>query len=653
MKSFHRILILLLALFLVESNQLSAKINFPDVFANNMVLQRGINVPVWGKSDVAKMLTIDFAGFKTTATVNEQGDWMARLPMLKAGGPYVMKIYAQQDTITFSNVMVGDVWLASGQSNMQMALSWGVNNKEEEIKNANYPNIRFLSVANDLNNKPQADISGGQWLECTPASVKEFSALAYFFARQINKEIGVPIGIINSSWGGTDIQVWMSAEALKILPAYKDTLPKIIAQTGDFSNGYEQFEKTNKLRDSLISISNTGIKQKVFGVKYDDSSWKSMSLPCKFSEYKIENYFGYVWFRKHIQLTEKGKDLLLNLGEVNNENIAFFNDVEIKKNGTGSNIAYTIPAKLLKDGDNVISLRVLGRWAVGGFNSPKELIYIESADASVRISLANEWKYNEKIEPTTPNWLEYYNYPTFIYNAKIAPLIPFGLKGVIWYQGENNSKMPEGYANYFSLLVNDWRTRWGQGYLPFVFGQLSNYRLPTKLPTESKIAVLREEQAKGLTLPNTALVATIDLGLADGDVHFKNKQKCGQRFANAALGLVYDKNTAYKNPIYKSMKVEGNKIRIQFENSSNGFMTKDKAAPTCFAIAGADNAFVWAKASIEGSEIVVWSEQISAPVNVRYGWADNPEVNLYSSAGLPVLPFRTGSHCATEKSKQL
>jgi sialate O-acetylesterase len=303
---------------------------------------------------------------------------------------------------------------------------------------------------------------------------------------------------------------------------------------------------------------------------------------------------------------------------------------------------YTIPTKLLKNGDNVISLRVLGRWAVGGFNSPKELIYIESADQSVHLSLANEWKFNEKIEPTTPLWFEYYNYPTFIYNAKIAPLIPYGLKGVIWYQGENNSKMPEGYGNYFSLLVNDWRTRWGQGYLPFVFGQLSNYRLPTPLPAESKIAVLRDEQAKGLALPNTAMVANIDLGLADGDVHFKNKQECGKRFANAALGLVYDKNRAYKNPIYKSMKVEGNKIRIVFENSSNALMTNDKAAPKCFAIAGADNAFVWAKASIEGSEMVVWSEQITAPVSVRYAWADNPEVNLYSSDGLLVLPFRTG-----------
>jgi sialate O-acetylesterase len=525
-KTHSALLFLFLILISVQILSAGNKIKLPAVFSSNMVIQRDINAPVWGKSEAGKVVTIDFAGYQTMATVSANGSWMARLPILSAGGPYILKIYSGNDTVRFTNVLVGDVWLASGQSNMQMALSWGVNNKEEEIKNATYPEIRFLSVANDLNNKPQDDISGGTWMECNPASVRDFSAVGYFFARQIQREINVPIGIINSSWGGTDIQVWMSRESLETIPFYKDTLPKIIAATGDFSKGYEQFEKTNKLRDSIIDRSSEGIRQKVFTPKYDDQDWKTMTLPCRWSDYGIKNYFGYAWFRKHIQLSEsdKSKDFTLNLGSVLLDNIAYFNGKEIKKLGSGANVAYTIPAKSVVQGDNVITIRVLGRWAVGGFNGPADLIYLESADKSFHVSLANDWKYNEKIEPATPPWIEYYNYPTFIYNAKIAPLIPFGLKGILWYQGENNTKNPAGYDQYFSLLINDWRTRWGQGYLPFVFAQLSNYNLRTDKPQESKIAQIRESQASGLQILNTAMVINIDLGLEDGDVHFRKNR---------------------------------------------------------------------------------------------------------------------------------
>ena len=642
MKKLYSTLIFLLFIA-IQNLSAGNKLKIPAVFGSNMVIQREINAPIWGKSTTGNEVIIDFGGYKTITTVSENGTWMARLPILPAGGPYVLTINAGHDTICFTNVMVGDVWLASGQSNMQMALSWGVNNKEEEIKNATYPEIRFLSVANDLNNKPQDDISGGTWMECNPASVKDFSAVAYFFARQIHHEINVPIGIINSTWGGTDIQAWMSREALETIPPYQDILPKIIAETSDFSNGYEQFEKTNRLRDSIVDNSFVGIHQKAFAPKYADQDWKIMTIPCRWSDYGIKNYYGYVWFRKHIKLSGlfKPKDLMMNLGDVSNENIAWFNGIEINKLGSGANVAYKIPAKLVIPGDNVISLRVLGRWAIGGFNSPADLIYLESTGKSIHLSLANEWKYNEKIEPTTSPWIEYYNYPTFIYNAKIAPIIPYGLKGILWYQGENNTKNSLGYDQFFSLMVNNWRNRWGQGYLPFIFAQLSNCNMRTDKPQESKIALIREAQASGLNTPNTAMVINIDLGLEDGDVHFKNKQDCGKRFADAALGLVYGQNAPYRNPIYKSMNVEGNKIRIKFENTAGGLITDDQTAPKSFAICSADHQFVWANSKIEGNEIVVWNDQVSRPVAVRYAWADNPNCNLYNAEGLPVSPFRT------------
>jgi sialate O-acetylesterase len=643
-KSYSAILFLILIAIPIQNLSAGNRLKISAVFGSNMVIQRGINIPVWGTSDAGKAITIDFAGYKTSATIDENGSWSARLPVLNAGGPFTMKVYTGTDTVTFTNVLVGDVWLASGQSNMQMALSWGVNNKEEEIKNANYPQIRFFAVANDLNNIPQTDITGGQWLECNSTSVIDFSAVGYFFARQIHKELNVPVGIINSSWGGTDIQAWMSKEALQSIPLYKDTLPEIIAGTGDFSNGYEQFDETNKLRDSIVGKSSIGIKQKVFANEYADQDWKTMSIPCKWSNYGIKNYYGYVWFRKDIKLPEVdiAKDFILNLGDVSNENIAYFNGTEIQKLAIGTNIAYSIPAKLVNPGNNLISLRILGRWAIGGFNSPAKFIYLETADKSVHISLASKWKYNEKIEPITAEWIEYYNFPTFIYNAKIAPIIPYGLKGILWYQGENNTKKPQGYVQLFSLLINDWRTRWGQGYLPFIFAQLSNYGIRSDSPQESSAALIREAQASCLNLPNTAMVVNIDLGLDDGDVHFKNKQECGERFADAALGMVYGKNILYQSPVYKAMRVEGKKIRIKFENIPGGLITDDLAAPASFAIAGANNQFVWASAKIEGDEVVVWSDPIAEPIAVRYGWADNPDCNLYSAKGLPVAPFRTG-----------
>lgn len=623
--------------FLIIPHILFAQqLTVPKVFGNNMVVQRGINIPVWGKSTVGSKITIEFASTKTLATANAEGKWTARLPILSAGGPYVLKIYSDSDTLKFS-----DVWLASGQSNMQMAVGWGIDHQEEELKSANYPDIRLFTVGNDLNNKPQDDIPAGSWLPCTPETVKDFSAIGYFFARQIQSEINVPIGIIHSSWGGTDIQPWISADALQTQPLYKDTLPKIITQTGDFSNGYEASEKVNKHRDSIIATSNIGIKTKVFALRYNDDTWKTLLIPTKWKNYGIENYYGYVWFRKHICLKSTSKELTLNLGMVSHDNIAYFNGKELKKTGGSSITSYKVPSGLLKKGNNVITLRVLGRWGVGGFEGPTDRMNLASADSSTLIYLADDWKYNQKIEPETTPWVEYTGYPSFIYNAKIAPIIPFGLKGILWYQGENNTKKPEGYAEYFSLLVNDWRIRFGQGYLTFIYGQLSNFNFRLNQPVESKIAQLRDEQTKGLALYHTAMVCNIDAGKEDGDVHFTNKQLSAKRFADAALGMVYGKDVVYKTQIYKSSKIQGKYIHILFNNVENRLMTNDGKNPISFAIAGSDGKFVWANAKISENEIIVWNDDVPTPKQVRYAWADNPEVNLYTTEGQPVSPFNT------------
>lgn len=639
----HRFLISVVVIFNIFNNGLLAEksLAVARIFGNNMVLQREINAPVWGSGTAGDIVSVEIDGHIRKAKVNKLGKWMIRLPKLKAGGPYVLKAYNRHDKIEFKNVLVGDVWLASGQSNMQMSLSWGVNNMDEEIRNAIYPAIRFFTVANDLDNKPQADISGGSWTACTPESVKDFSAIGYFFARQISAQLNVPIGILNSTWGGTDIQAWMSEKSLQSIPKYNDILAKIITQTGDFSLGYEQFATTNKLRDSIIENSSIGFKTHVFAPEYNDSKWNKINIPCTWNDVGLRNFYGYVWLRKHIVLKENDKELLLNLGDIAHENRAFVNGFELQKLGNGANVAYIVPTKSLKIGDNLIALQILGRWAVGGFASRAEFLHLTSADKSTFIKLADEWKYNENIEPKTPEWIEFYNYPSFIYNAKIAPIIPYGLKGILWYQGENNAKNPVGYANYFSLLVNDWRKRWKEGNVPVIYGQLSNCKMRLDQPADSKIALLRNEQVKGLELPNTAMVINIDLGLADGDVHFTNKQEAAMRFANTAMGFVYRKKIAYKSPVFKSFSISANQISVKFLNTYGALKSLDDKPLKGFAIACEDKIFVWAHAKIEGNKVVVWNNVIKNPKYVRYGWADNPECNLYNAHKLPVIPFRT------------
>jgi sialate O-acetylesterase len=634
----------LLFLFLNPNLKVSASLRLPKIFGNNMVLQRNTNIAIWGWSTPKTSVIIEFAGHSTFASVNEKGKWMARLPEEVAGGPFIMKIFGEEkDSVIFKNVMVGEVWLASGQSNMTWAMGWGIDNKDEEISMANNPNIRIFTVADDLNNYPQDDITGGKWEECNPANAPGFSATAYFFAAELQKKLNVPVGIIHSSWGGTNIESWMSIESIKTFPVFSSSVPEIIKKTGNFENGYETFNADNIKRDSILKSSTVGIDLKIYNPGYNDSDWATMNLPCKWSDYGIQNFYGYCWFRKTIEIpaSAKGKDLILSLGEICCDNICYFNGKKVDVAEKNSITSYKIPGKLVKTGKNLICLQILGRWGVGGFKSPENLIYIEDSLKSFHLSLATGWKYNNKIEPQTPEWNEYYNYPTFIYNAKIAPLVPYSIKGILWYQGENNTSRAEQYKSLFPALINDWRMRWSEGYLPFIFAQLANYGSRSEVPAESNVAELREAQTEGLKYLNTAMVVNIDLGRADDDVHFRNKKECGRRFALAAMGLVYFQDIEFSGPAYQSMSIEENKIRIRFLHADSGLKTSSNEPVKSICIAGKDGVFVWAEAKVEGNTLVVWNNKIEHPVAVRFGWADNPECNLYNTEGLPAAPFRT------------
>lgn len=633
---------LFLAMFLFQVFA-QAQIHLPKVFGDGMVLQRGIKIPLWGNSTPGGVITAEMGNEKVTTKADQEGKWKVYLPKFKAGGPYDLKIYEKGklgEGIVLSGVLIGDVWLASGQSNME----WQVQQAKDaskEIANANFPQIRFLMVEQDKQLEPLSDIRAGKWKVCDTTNVKDFSAVAYFFARKIHIDHNVPVGIIQSTWGGTPVEAWTSRDMLLTSP---------ITREKTLSNDTLTLDREDFVKDSLnwiriweIVYNPQNNADKIFSdSEYDDAGWTKIDMPNMLKDFGIGNYDGMVWLRKKISLPESfaGKDLTINLGHPEMNYSLYFNGKEICKNVWNSNNthAYTIPANLAQHGDNTIAVRVAMLWGGGGLNPPADDLYI--TDSISRISLAGEWLYKKDLETAFPKIHNYQYYPTVLFNAMINPLIPYGIKGFIWYQGESNATAAYDYRKLFPMLIKDWRQRWRQGNLPFLYVQLANFNQVQSIPVESEWAELREAQTLTLSQPNTGMACTIDIGEAN-DIHPKNKQEVGRRLALIANKQVYKEDCVSSGPSYKSFKTQNNRIRIRFTHTASGLATRDGKEVTGFAIAGSDHKFCWAKAVIEGDEVVIYSDEVSEPVAVRYAWADNPECNLVNSEGLPALPFRT------------
>lgn len=636
-----RVLLLFLTLFLFQAF-VHAQIKLPKVFDDSMVLQRGIKIPIWGNSTPGALINAELGNVKATTKADQDGKWMVHLPKFKAGGPYTLKIYENErpgEGIVLKGILIGDVWLASGQSNME----WQVQQAKDastEIASANFPQIRFLVVDHSNQIKPQSDISSGKWKVCNPVNVKELSAVAYFFARKIHCDQNVPVGIIQSTWGGTKIEPWTSRDMLLTSP---------ITRTKTLSVDTLHFDRKDFVRDSLNQIRFWEIvynpqnnADKIFtAADYDDSDWTNIGMPKVLKEFGIGHYEGMVWLRKKISLPESftGKDITINLGHPEMNYSLYFNGKEICKNIWYSNPthSYTIPAGLVKPGENTIAVRIAMLWGGGGLN-PGNDIYI--TDGSSKITLAGNWLYKKDLETAIPKMPNYQGNPTVLFNSMINPLIPYGIKGFLWYQGESNAEEAYNYRKLFPMLIADWRQHWQQGNLPFLYVQLANYMQRKPLPSESEWAELREAQTLTLSQPNTGMACTIDIGEA-GSVHPVNKQEVGRRLALIANKLVYQQNGVVSGPMYKNFKTDGNRIRVSFNHTASGLSTKDGNEVTGFAIAGSDKHFYWAKAVIERDEVAVYSDKVEKPVAVRYAWADNPDCNLVNSEGLPAVPFRT------------
>lgn len=628
-------------LFLVLSISVSAQISMPKVFSNHMVLQRDIEIPIWGNAPVGAEITARFGNIQIKGIADENGKWMLHLPPFKAGGPYQLVVFQSgkpEQRIKFDDVLVGDVWLASGQSNMELQVQQA-KDAAKEIKQANYPTIRFFFVAHNKSIKPEADIAGGSWQLCDSVNIKTASAVAYYFARKIHADINVPIGILQTTWGGTPVEAWTSKEMLLTSSVTHD---KVIAN--------DTVNLTHFVKDSLDLIRFWDIvyhpqnktDKTITQPSYNDAKWSEVVMPSVLKTSGIPYYEGMVWLRKVIELPAdfNTETVTLHLGHPEMNYTVYINGNEICKTiwNASPTHNYPVPAKFIHKGKNTLTIRMAYLWGGGGFNPPAQEMYI--SDGNSQISIAGNWKYKKDLEPSLPRIHNYQYYPAFLFNAMIKPLIPYGLKGFLWYQGEANDSLAYNYRTLFPMMITDWRIRWKQAYLPFLYVQLPNFKKRQAEPMESEWAELREAQAMALAQPNTSMVCTIDLGVAD-NIHPTNKQDVGVRLALATEKSVYGKKCVASGPMFSNYKVVGNTVSISLSETGSGLKTTDNLSPREFTIAGADKQFYKATAQIQGNEIIVSSDKVTNPVAVRYAWSDNPDCNLINIEGFPTVPFRT------------
>ena len=645
------------------------EIKLKNVYSDNMIFQRGKPMIFIGTGTPEHKVTISVNKSSTAAKIDKDGNWTLSLPGQPVGSSYTISI-AGEKTLELKNVAVGDIWFCSGQSNME----WPVRRTDDAntvIASANYPDIRLFTVKKTRSPfELKQDVSAaGSWQPCTPETIPGFSAAGFFFGRKLHLDLGIPIGLINASWGGTRIEPWISLEAFAASEEFKDVAKNIAT---DSLKQNEPKPKVDPIVKWLNDIEKFYVKEKLAAEAWskpdlkDTADWKNTKLPESFSSLGLD-IDGMVWFRKTIEIPAgtAGKELMLSLGRIDDCDVTYFNGVKVGE--TGPEVPqhwsklrkYKLPGELVKAGTNLIAVRVLDSYGDGGLLGPAKEMYI--TNDQLNIPLNNEWTF--KLEyaidyqknPRRPSASVDKNsqqYPTTLYNAMVYPLTDFPIKGAIWYQGESNAGAPKKYLHLKELLIKDWRRAWNEPNMPFFFVQLAAFYRHTpgkplekdffeKLePTDPNWAYLRESQLKTLGIPYTGMAVTIDIG-DPIDIHPTNKKDVGDRLALAAEKIAYGKDVCYSGPIYKSHKVEGDKVRISFDNLCGGLKTDGKALKQ-FAVAGEDRKFVWAQAKIDGNAIIVSSDKVKNPVAVRYAWSMYPEgCNLFNNAGLPASPFRT------------
>jgi sialate O-acetylesterase len=661
--------LLLLALLVSGCQNGPSNLQLPSLIGDNMVLQQKTDARIWGKANPGQKVSIT-PGWSNavTAITGKDGKWLAVIATPEAGGPYIINIAGSDTAITINNVLIGEVWFCSGQSNMEMPMAgWPpvdtIMHSVKTIGSASLPEIRLFNVQRKVSGVP-LDECTGTWQVCSPESVKPFSATAFFFGRKLNNELKVPVGLIESAWGGTPSEAWTSGDILKSAGEFVEELSGMLAAEAatkeyqEWLNGHKQIE--------IQPVGDDQWKGLDFGdailasVDFDDTKWQSMTLPGKF-ENAMGEFDGAVWFRKVIDLPGelKGKNMILTLGPIDDMDQAYFNGELVGATETGGfwqiGRNYEVPGKLIREGKNVISVRVLDTQGGGGiWGEPGSMRFVTKDSKMFNFNIEGDWKYqpvaelignkfyvfdfsnNDFSQKTRPKVFGPYS-PSTLYNAMVNPVLNYRIKGAIWYQGEANVGRADQYAKIFPLMIQNWRDAWGIKDFPFYFVQIAPW-IYAGLDSDNSV-LLREAQAKSLSVPKTGMVVTLDIATVM-NIHPPYKMEVGERLANLALANDYGKNFPTLGPIYKSMVRDGATMKITFDNIGSGLVSKSGFIPE-FEIAANDGKYVKAVAKIVNNEVWVSSPEVREPGSVRFCWRNGATSELFNSDGLPASQFRT------------
>ncbi|MBD0822404.1 sialate O-acetylesterase [Aestuariibaculum marinum] len=627
-------------LILCLSITVGGQVKLPKLFTNGMVMQRNKPIPVWGWAKPHEAIKVVFKNQVLKTKADRNGNWSVVLKDQEAGGPFKM-IIEGKNQIELTDILIGEVWICSGQSNMEWPVSQADNFYAEQ-KNCNYPEIRQFLVEKAMSGQPKKTLTGGNWQICNKNTVGDFTAVGYFFAKQLYKKLKIPIGIINTSWGGTCVETWTSREAFQGSPEFKNMIsqmPNVNIDSLQEQQKKKVYRRIEQVQGNKIEASHQNEFKKI---SFNDSDWPEIYAPKLWEQQDLGDLDGVVWMRKSFNISKEdaGKPAVLELAKIDDQDTTYINGEQV---GTtkryDENRVYKIKEHILKEGLNVISIKIFDYAGGGG-------IWGEASDLKLNvgqteISLSGNWKYQvtDVKSSVSPN-----SYPSLLFNAMVNPLIPYACQGVLWYQGEANVNRAVQYKKAFPLMIADWRKHWNMGDFPFYFVQLSTFdEFGGNSNEGSKWAELREAQNYTKDhVTNTDMAVTIDIGNPK-DIHPTNKQEVGKRLAAMALNDIYQEKIVSRGPAFKSMEIDNNKAILTFNNIGTGLKASDKYGYLKgFEIADSDEVFYYAQAYIEENKVIVYSKDVINPQAVRYGWADDAgDCNLYNNEGFPALPFRT------------
>ncbi len=650
MKTKIYVSFLLIFLFLQAKSQL----RLSAIFGDHMILQRDKPIKIWGIARAGEKIVVTIGQAKSTAAAAQNGDWMITLPPFAAGGPYTLTVNSRNDAKVFSDVMFGEVWVCSGQSNMQFRVSQSINAKYE-LHRANNSLIRQVVIPNKLSFKPEQFVDSTQWVLSNPHTTEEFTAVGYFFARQIFEKLHVPVGLIYDNWGGSQVESWISRDAMLGSEELKEYV-KQMPDNWDESNARVEKGTIRKLEGMNGGKMPETDEASVLKSDYNFSGWLPSSAPGSWDWIGLPAYRGEGYMLREIILDslQASQPSTLSLG-VNDIRFRWFLNGTAFPKTMDKIFTVSLPPYTWKTGRNILLVEIDSEpapdWWAMGIRGENELIFADFDGE--RISLADDkWKMMPLFNKPHHymQWMN--NEGAIIYNAMLHPIIPYGIRGVLWYQGEANTDRAVEYGKTFPLMIESWRKEWNDNF-PFLFVQLADYGSNESSNVGSKWAELREAQSKTLRLSGTGMSVTTDIG-DPKDIHPKNKQEVGRRLAVIALNNVYGIKQTCNGPQYDSVSFSNDRAVLFFKSVGKGLIAKDKSGYLHgFEIAGQNKKFYYARAYIQGSQVVVTADSVSNPVAVRYGWSNAPDdINLYNADGFPASPFRTDNWPAlTESAK--